>query len=89
MSVVDAKAVLQVQGLERPQPGFAYTLWLMGHSVPRSVFQFEVSEIGSANVAFQLPAPLFEYTSVIITQERLNAIGRNPSGTMVISAETN
>ena len=89
VSVVDPTAVLQVQGLEQPQPGFAYTLWLMGNGAPRPVLQFEVSEIGSANVVFQLPAPLFEYTSVIITQERLNAIGRNPSGTMVISAETN
>jgi len=89
VSVVDDKAVLQVQGLEQPQPGFAYTFWLMGNDAPRPVFQFEVSEIGSANVAFLLPAPLFTYTSVMITQERLNAIGRNPSGTMVISAETN
>ena len=89
VSVVDDKAVLQVQGLEQPQPGFAYTFWLMGDGAPRPVFQFEVSEIGSANVAFLLPAPLFNYSSVIITQERLNAIGRNPSGTMVISAETN
>lgn len=89
VSVVDDKAVLQVQGLEQPQPGYAYTFWLMGNDAPRPVFQFEVSEIGSANVAFKLPAPLFNYTSVIITQERLNAIGRNPSGTMVISAETN
>lgn len=89
VSVVDDKAVLQVQGLEQPQPGYAYTLWLMGNDAPRPVFQFEVSEIGSANVAFQLPAPLFNYASVIITQERLNGIGINPSGTMVISAETN
>jgi hypothetical protein len=83
------EAVFQVQGLEQPQPGHAYTLWLMGNGDPQPVMQFPVSEIGSATVAFLLPAPLQFYSSVVVTQERVNGIGADPAGTMVIFAETN
>jgi len=87
--VVGNEAVFQVHGLAQPQPGFAYTLWLMGYGDPRPVTQFEVSEIGSATIAFLLPASLHLYSSVMVTQERLNGVGNDPSGTMVLSAETN
>jgi len=86
---VGNEAVFQVHGLAQPKPGFAYTLWLMGNGDPRPVSQFEVSEIGSATIAFLLPEPLHVYSSVVVTQERVNGIGNDPSGTMVLSAETN
>jgi hypothetical protein len=89
VQVVGNEAVFQVHGLPQPQPGFAYTLWLMGDGDPRPVAQFEVSEIGSATVAFLLPKPLQYYSSVRVTQELLNGIGNNPTGTMVLFAETN
>ncbi|MBT4125300.1 MAG: hypothetical protein HOJ22_01775 [Chloroflexi bacterium] len=87
--VVGNEAVFQVHGLPQPQPGHAYTLWLMGNGNPTPVAQFEVSEIGSANIAFLLPNPLQFYSSVRVTQEQVNQIGNDPSGTMVLSAETN
>jgi hypothetical protein len=86
---VGNEAVFQVQGLDQPQPGYAYTLWLIGNGAPSPVSQFEVSEIGTATVAFLLPAPLFMYSSIVVTQERVDAIGSDPTGTMVLSAETN
>lgn len=89
VQVVGNQAVFQVHGLQQPQPGFAYTLWLMGDGTPSPVAQFEVSEIGSATIAFLLPRPLMFYSSVRVTQERLNGIGNNPTGTMVLFAETN
>jgi hypothetical protein len=89
VSVLGNEAVFQVLGLPQPNPGFAYTLWLMGNGDPQPVSQFEVSEIGSATVAFLLPAPLHFYSSVAVTQERVDGIGIRPSGTMVLSAETN
>lgn len=87
--VVGNEAVFQVHGLPQPQAGHAYTLWLMGNGDPTPVSQFEVSEIGSATVAFLLPAPLQFYSSVMVTQERVNGIGNDPTGTMVIFGETN
>jgi anti-sigma-K factor RskA len=87
--VVGNEAVFQVHGLPQPQPDHAYTLWLMGNGDPTPVSQFEVSEIGAATVAFLLPAPLKFYSSVMVTQERVNGIGNDPSGTMVIFGETN
>jgi anti-sigma-K factor RskA len=89
VQVVGNEAVFQVHGLKQPQPGFAYTLWLMGDGDPRPVAQFGVSEIGSATIAFLLPKPLQFYSSVRVTQERVNGIGNNPTGTMVLFAETN
>ncbi len=89
VQVVGNEAVFQVHGLQQPQPGFAYTLWLMGNGDPRPVAQFEVSKIGSATIAFLLPAPLQFYSSVRVTQELLNGIGNDPTGTMVLFAETN
>jgi anti-sigma-K factor RskA len=87
--IVGNEAVFQVLGLPQPNPGYAYTLWLMGNGDPQPVSQFEVSEIGSATVAFLLPAPLQFYSSVMVTQERVNGVGSDPSGTSVLSAETN
>ena len=87
--VVGNEAVFQVHGLQQPQPGFAYTLWLMGNGAPRPVAQFEVSGIGSATIAFLLPAPLRFFSSVMVTQERVNGIGSDPTGIMVLSAQTN
>ncbi|MEE8046622.1 MAG: hypothetical protein V3T49_07275, partial [Dehalococcoidia bacterium] len=52
--VVGNEAVFQVHGLPQPAPGFAYTLWLIGYGDPQAVSQFEISEIGSATVAFLL-----------------------------------
>jgi hypothetical protein len=89
VSKVGNEAVFQVHGLPQPADGFAYTLWLIGNGDPQPVSQFEVSEIGSATVAFLLPNPLQFYSSVAVTQERLNGIGSSPTGTMVLSAETN
>ncbi len=89
VKVVGNEAVFQVHSLDQPRPGFAYTLWLMGNGAPRPVAQFEVSEIGTATVPFLLPAPLHYYSSVMVTQEQVNEIGNDPSGTMVIFAETN
>ncbi|MBT3994535.1 MAG: hypothetical protein HOF01_01940 [Chloroflexi bacterium] len=86
---VGNEAVFQVHGLQQPQPGYAYTLWLMGNGDPRPVAQFEVSGIGSATIAFLLPEPLRFYSSVLVTQERVNGIGNDPTGTMVLSAQTN
>lgn len=86
--VVGNEAVFQVHGLPQPQPGHVYTLWLLGNGNPTPVAQFEVSEIGSANVAFLLPAPLQFYSSVVVTQEQVNGIGNDPSGTMILSSET-
>jgi hypothetical protein len=86
--LIGNEAVFQVHGLEQPQPGFAYTLWLMGTGAPLPVAQFEVSEIGSATVAFLLPAPLGFFSSVVVTQEQVNGIGNDPTGTMVLFAET-
>ncbi len=87
--VVGNEAVFQAHGLDQPQSGFAYTLWLMGNGKPLPVAQFGVSEIGSATIAFIMPAPLQFYSSVMVTQERVNGLGSDPSGTMVIFAETN
>jgi anti-sigma-K factor RskA len=87
--VVGNEAVFQVHGLPQPQADYAYTLWLMGYGNPTPVAQFNVSEIGSATIAFLLPNPLQFYTSVVVTQERVDGIGNDPTGTMVLSAETN
>lgn len=83
------EAVFQVHGLEQPQPGFAYTLWLLGDGQSMPVSQFEVSEIGSATVAFVLPAPSVQYTSLVVTQERVDRIGPQPSEVKFLSADAN
>lgn len=85
---VGNEAVFQVHGLEQPQPGHIYTLWLLGNGEPTAVSQFEVSEIGSATLVFLLPAPFYLYSSAAVTQERIDNIGLNPSDTMILSAET-
>jgi hypothetical protein len=82
------EAVFQAHGLVQPQSGFAYTLWLLGNGAPQPVAQFEVSEIGSATVTFLLPAPFHYYSSVAVTQERVDRVGNDPTGTMVLSADT-
>ncbi len=87
--IVGNEAVFQVHGLPQPQSGYAYTLWLMGNGDPQPVAQFAVSEIGSATIAFLLPQPLQFYSSVVVTQERVDGIGVDPTGTMVLSAQTN
>lgn len=87
--IVGNEAIFQVHGLPQPQPGYAYTLWLIGNGDPTPVAQFDISEIGSATVAFLLPARLQLYSSVMVTQERVDGIGNDPTGTMVMSAETN
>ena len=87
--VVGDEAVFQVHGLEQPRPGFAYTLWLLGNGAPMAVSQFEVSEIGSATVAFLLPAPFLQYTSLVVTQERVDRIGTQPSEVKFLSADAN
>jgi len=87
--IIGNEAVFQVHGLPQPQPGYAYTLWLMGNGDPRPVAQFDVSGIGSATVAFLLPEPLRFFSTVVVTQERVNGIGTDPTGTMVLSSQTN
>ena len=87
--MVGNEAVFEVHGLPQPQPGKAYTLWLLGNGHPQPVSQCEVSEIGSATVVFLLPAPLQYYSSVAVTQEQVNDVGPDPTGIMVLSAETN
>jgi anti-sigma-K factor RskA len=87
--ILGNEAVFQVHGLPKPQSGYAYTLWLMGNGDPQPVAQFAVSEIGSATIAFLLPQPLQFYSSVVVTQERVDRIGVDPTGTMVLSAQTN
>ena len=87
--IVGNEAVFQVHGLPQPQPGYAYTLWLMGNGDPRPVAQFDVSGIGSATIAFLLPEPLRFFSTVVVTQEQVNRIGTDPSGTMVLSSQTN
>ena len=87
--IVGNEAVFQVHGLLQPQSGYAYTLWLMGNGDPQPVAQFAVSEIGSATIAFLLPQPLQFYSSVVVTQERVDGIGVDPTGTMVLFAQTN
>ena len=86
---IDNEAVFQVHGLPQPAEGHAYTLWLIGYGEPQPVSQFAINEIGSATVAFFLPAPLHMYVSVVVTQESLSGIGTIPTGTMVLSAEAN
>jgi len=87
--VVGNEAVFQVHGLEQPRVGFAYTLWLLGNGEPIAVSQFEVSEIGSATVTFSLPAPFLLYSSLVVTQERVDRIGTQPSEVEFLSADTN
>ena len=87
--ILGNEAVFQVHGLPKPQSGYAYTLWLMGNGDPQPVAQFAVSEIGSATIAFLLPQPLQFYSSVVVTQERVDGIGVDPTGTMVLFAQTN
>lgn len=87
--IVGNEAVFQVQGLEQPLPGFAYTLWLLGNGEPMPVSQFEVSEIGSATIAFLLPAPFFLYTSLVVTQEPVDGVGAQPSDVQFLSAKAN
>lgn len=89
VQVVGNEAVFQVHGLEQPRPGFAYTLWLLGNGEPMPVSQFEVSEIGSATVGFSLPAPFFLYSSLVVTQERVDRIGPQPSDVKFLSADAN
>ena len=86
---VGNEAVFQAHGLAQPQPGFAYTLWLLGNGAPQPVASFEVSEIGSATVAFLLPAPFQFYSSVAVTQERVDRVGDDPTGITFLSADTN
>ncbi|HIF73294.1 MAG TPA: hypothetical protein EYQ61_12190 [Dehalococcoidia bacterium] len=86
---VGNEAVFQAHGLAQPQPSYAYTLWLLGNGAPQPVAQFEVSEIGAATVPFLLPAPFQLYSSVAVTQERVDGVGNDPTGTMVLSADTN
>jgi len=86
---VGNEAVFQVHGLEQPLDGYTYTLWLMGYGDPRPVAQFGVSEIGSATIAFLLPAPLQYFSSVLVTQERVDGLGSDPSGTMVLTTDSN
>ncbi len=85
--VIGNEAVFQVNGLERPKNGFAYTLWLLGNGDPIAVTQFQVSEIGSATVAFLLPAPFFQYSSLVVTQERIDSVGSQPSEVLFLSAD--
>ncbi len=87
--VIGNEAVFQVNGLERPKNGFAYTLWLLGNGDPIAVTQFEVSEIGSATVAFLLPAPFFQYSSLVVTQERIDRVGSQPSEVLFLTADAN
>ncbi|MCZ6539372.1 MAG: anti-sigma factor [Chloroflexi bacterium] len=87
--VVGNEAVFQVHGLDQPQSGFAYTLWLLGNGEPLAVKQFEVSEIGSAIVGFTLPAPFFLYSSLVVTQERVDGIFTQPSDVQFLSADAN
>ncbi|MCH8911416.1 MAG: anti-sigma factor [Chloroflexi bacterium] len=87
--VVGNEAVFQVHGLEQPQPGLAYTLWLLGNGEPKAVSQFAVSEIGSATFAFLLPAPFYLYSSLVVTQERIDRIGTQPSEVKFLSADAN
>ncbi len=87
--VIGNEAVFQVHGLEQPRPGFAYTLWLLGNGEPIAVSQFEVSEIGSATVGFSLPAPFLLYSSLVVTQERIDRIGTRPSDVQFLSADAN
>ena len=86
--VVGNEAVFQVHGLPQPQPGMVYTLWLTGNGDPVPVAQFDVSEIGSATVAFLLPAPLHFFSSAMVTQERSDGVANDPTGTMIMSADT-
>jgi hypothetical protein len=83
------EAVFHVHGLDEPQAGFAYTLWLPGNGEPIAVSQFEVSEIGSATVGFALPAPFLEYSSLVVTQERVDRIVTQPSEVKFLSADAN
>ena len=87
--VVGNEAVFQVHGLEQPQPGLAYTLWLLGNGEPKAVSQFAVSEIGSATFSFLLPAPFYLYSSLVVTQERIDRIGSQPSEVKFLSADAN
>ena len=87
--VVGNEAVFQVHGLDQPLPGLAYTLWLLGNGEPMAVAQFEVSEIGSATVAFLLPAPFLLYSSLVVTQEPIDSIGPEPSKVQFLSADAN
>ena len=87
--VIGNEAVFQVNGLEQPRTGFAYTLWLLGNGDPIAVTQFEVSEIGSATVAFVLPAPFLAYSSLVVTQERVDRVGPQPSDVQFLSADAN
>ena len=87
--VIGNEAVFQVHGLEQPVPGFAYTLWLLGNGEPIAVSQFEVSEIGSATIGFSLPAPFLLYSSLVVTQERIDRIGTQPSNVQFLSADAN
>ena len=87
--VIGNEAMFQVNGLEQPVDGFAYTLWLLGNGEPIAVTQFAISEIGSATVAFILPAPFFQYSSLVVTQERVDSIGPRPSDVQFLSAEAN
>jgi len=86
--VVGNEAVFQVHGLPQPQSGMVFTLWLTGNGDPVPVAQFEVSEIGSATVAFLLPAPLHYFSSAMVTQERSDGVVNYPTGTMIMSADT-
>lgn len=85
---VGNEAVFQVHGLDQPEPGFIYTLWLLGNGEPTAVSQFEVSEIGSATTVFLLPAPFYLYSSAAVTQELIDGMGLDPSGRTILSAET-
>jgi len=87
--VIGNEAVFQVNGLEQPVDGFAYTLWLLGNGEPIAVTQFAVSEIGSATVAFILPAAFILYSSLVATQEWVDSIGPRPSDVQFLSAEAN
>ena len=48
-----------------------------------------ISEIGSATVAFIMPASFFQYSSLVVTQERVDSIGSRPSDVQFLSAEAN
>lgn len=84
MQPANSHAVLVIHGLPHAAPGTTYQFWLArpGAQVPANTF--DVDQQGGAVLAIEAPAPVNEYTEVMVTIEPSGGAAQ-PSGTVVLN----
>ena len=74
-----------IQGLQSPNEGMSYQIWLLGSNRPASVGVFSVDSTGYAQPFVLFPRRLDFYSSIAITMEPKQGSSW-PSGTQILNA---